>query len=130
MKIITRNKDGIAIKVQTKNEEPSLTQQHFESESNINNIMKKYHATGMITHLNRNKGVYADISTLGDYQNSLQTVIDAQNAFMTLPSSVRKKFSNNPQELINFLADSKNKDEAISLGLIKPVDPVINDEKI
>lgn len=85
--------------------------------------MKKYHSSGMITHINRRKGQYLDVSQLKDYQSSLQTVIDAQESFMTLPSEVRKKFANNPQQLISFLADPKNTDEAISLGLKKPKPP-------
>lgn len=118
MKIITKDKNGLVIKVQTDNQEPSKTQQQFKDSSNINNIMKKYHATGMITHLNQKQGSYADLSKVKDYQSSLQTVIDAQQAFMTLSSDVRKKFSNDPQELIGFLADPKNRDEAESLNLI------------
>lgn len=105
-------------RVASVNEEPSLTQQSFAEETNINSIMKKYHATGMVTHLNRRKGAYVDLSTVKDYRSSLQAVIDAQASFMTVPSEIRKRFSNDPQELINFLNDPNNRDEAIKLGLL------------
>lgn len=119
MKIKSKRPDGsIRIFKVTKEGEKSPVQQQFEEQSNINNIMKKYHATGMITHLNRKQGQYADMTQVKDYATSLQTVIDAQNAFMTLDSSIRKRFQNNPQELINFLKNPKNKDEAIALGIV------------
>jgi len=108
----------------TVNEEPSRTQQQFKDQTNVNNIMKKYLKTGTITHLNTSSGQYGDFSTLTDYQKSLQTVIDANNSFNQLSSEIRKKFGNNPQLLINFLADPKNREEAIDLGLItKPPQP-------
>lgn len=104
----------------TINDLPSMTQKQFEQETDINRIMKKYHSTGMITHLAQNPGRYADLTQIKDYAGSLQNVIDAENAFMTLPSETRFRFQNNPQELINFLADVKNRDEAIRLKLIDP----------
>lgn len=100
--------------------EPSLTQKQFEGECDINRIMKKYHATGMINHLARNPGRYADLSEIKDYAGALQTVIKAEESFMTLPSEIRFRFQNNPQNLLNFLADEKNRDEAIRLGIINP----------
>lgn len=108
------------IKVLTINEEPSKTQQQFRDETNIVNIMKKYHSGQAVTHLNQNPGRYADLTQIKDYAKSLQTVIDANDAFMQLSSGVRKRFSNNPQELLTFLEDPKNRVEAIELGLIDP----------
>ena len=37
---------------------------------------------------------------------------------MALPSDVRSRFGNNPAELLDFLNDNSNYDEAIRLGLI------------
>jgi len=109
-------------KVVTINDLPSRTQQNFKDQCNINNIMKKYHVTGMVNHLNNKKGTYADLTQVKDFQGCLQTVIDAQASFMTIPSEIRKKFGNDPQALIEFLKDPKNKDEAIQLGLMnKPI---------
>lgn len=118
MKKIVKRQDG-STKVITENVEPSLAQQSMKDICDINKIMAKYHKTGMITHLAKKRGQYVDLSSVKDYQTSLQTVIDAQAAFMTLPSGVRKKFQNDPQEIIAFLADPKNKQEAIDLGLIE-----------
>ncbi len=126
MKKISRHENG-HVKVQTINDQPSRTVQSQKDSTDINKIMDKYHKTGMITHLQQKQGQYVDLSSLGDYQHSLQTVIDAQAAFMTLPSTVRKKFANDPQELLTFLSNPQNKEEAITLGLIQKSEPKQND---
>jgi phage internal scaffolding protein len=46
------------------------------------------------------------------------TLIAAQNAFKTLPASIRKEFNNDPSQVIDFLNNPANKDKAIELGLI------------
>lgn len=107
------------LKVQTINNEPSKTQQQFKEQSDINAIMRKYHKGEMISHLNQKQGQYIDLSTMPDYQSALQTVIDAQASFMTLPSEVRKKFQNDPHLVVQFLSDPKNAEEAFKLGLTK-----------
>lgn len=107
----------------SKNTLPNMAQQQFRDETDINKIMKKYHATGMITHLARNPGRYADLSTIKDYAQSLQTVIDAQGAFNILPSEIRNRFQNDPNQLLAFIADENNREEAIKLKIINPPPP-------
>jgi len=99
------------------NNEPSMTQQQFKDECDVNHIMKKYITTGEIHHLNRKQGVYADMSEIKDYQGMLHTVMEAQEAFQSLPADVREKFKNDPSKLIEFVQDPKNYDEGVKLGL-------------
>lgn len=106
------------IKIQTINPDPELTQQQFKEECDINNIIRKYKRDNTLTHINMKKGVYADLTQLPDYQDSLNTVLKANQAFESLPSSVRKKFANDPSQLIEFISDDKNYEEAIKLGLM------------
>lgn len=117
MKIITKDQNG-NVRVVTRNEKPSMTQQQFKEQVNVNKIIAKYRRTGMLEHVRKNSGAYLDITDIGDYQESLQKVIDANNIFSSLPSEIRTRFANDPQQLINFLADEKNIDEAIRLGLM------------
>lgn len=128
MKVIERRSNGTK-RVVTINNEPSRTQQQFKDDVNINKIMAKYKKTGMIKHINPNSGVYADMTNIGSYQEAMETVINAQNAFQDLPSNIRAKFQNNPQELINFLKDPRNDDEAINLGLRVKPKPIESVEK-
>ena len=53
---------------------------------------------------------------------------------MALDANVRKRFHNDPAELIDFVSDEKNRDEAVRLGLLqipefpKP-DPLVEEIK-
>lgn len=120
---IVRRDDG-SLDVATLNDEPSMTQQQFAAECDINNIMKKYDSTGLITHLAKRPAMYGDFSQIQDYQAMLDTIRYADEAFMTLPASTRQRFENDPQKLLTFLHDPKNYDEGVSLGFLKPRDPV------
>lgn len=111
----------VKLVVETINELPSITQQQWKDQCDVNNIVAKYQDTGELTHVARQKGVYADISQIGDYHQSLQKVMDANSAFMTLPAEVRLRFANDPAQFIAFTADpDKNYDEGVKLGLFEP----------
>lgn len=117
MKKIIRTENG-RTRVVTINNETTKTQQQFKDQCDINHIMAKYKLTGQIQHIQKNTGYFLDHSEIPDYQTALNTVIQAQDSFMSLPSDLRKKFGNDPQQLLEFLSDSKNRDEAERLGLI------------
>lgn len=113
------------IRVQTINAEPSMTQQQFKDEADINTIMRKYGADPVAFNaLTRKGGVYADFSNLKDYQGMLQEVADAQDAFAALPAQIRARFGNDPGSLISFLGDPDNHAEGVELGLLQPKPPV------
>lgn len=104
-----------------KNDEPSMTQQQFKDEADINNIMARYQKTGVLvdplTQATR-KPMFDDFSELGDFRDHQQAVIDAQEMFMELPSRLRARFGNDPAELLQWLSRPENKEEAIELGLM------------
>lgn len=125
---ITKLKNG-QIHVETVNEEPTLTQQQFKDECDINNIIKRYETTGEFTHRTSKVGQYADFTQISDYQSMVNQVQYAQEAFNSLPAQVRARFKNNPGELLSFLQDPSNKDEAIKLGLIEATLPSITAPK-
>lgn len=127
MKVITKKPDG-SIKVSTENTEPSKTQQQFKDDTDVNVIMRRFLGGKSIPPITSKTGVYGDFTQLQSYQQSLNTVLQAQEEFSKLPSEVRRRFSNNPKDLINFLSDKKNDEEAYKLGLrVKPqvkADPI------
>lgn len=120
-------------RVQTINLEDSKTQQQFAAAHDVNNIISKYKKTGELP-LARKQGVFADVSTITDYHDSLNRVINANAAFMRLPADLRTRFGNDPAQLLAFLQDPNNNDEGVKLGIYdapKP-DPQIqnqNDEQ-
>jgi phage internal scaffolding protein len=105
------NESGLAC------EEPSLTQQHFKDETDINNILRQFNITGMLPESTLSPR-YGDFTGISDYQSALNAVIAAESEFDGLPAQIRARFNNNPEELINFLENDQNYDEAVKLGLV------------
>lgn len=111
--------DKNRVRVQTINTEKTLTQQQFKDQVEINNIVAKYNKTGQWPEgLDRN-AVFADVSDITDYQESLHKVMAAQDAFNLLPGEVRNRFSNDPAKLLEFIQDPKNYEEGLNLGIFE-----------
>lgn len=115
---ITVRKNG-TIDIVSINNEPTLTQQQFKEQCDINNIIKNYTQTGELP-LSHKVGQFLDVSNIQDYHTSLQTVFEAQKAFDSLPSNIRAKFENDPNALVAFIEDDSNYEEALTLGLLSP----------
>jgi len=96
---------------------PTKTDTSQKAACDINNIMKKYAKTGVITHVTSAVPQFGDISHLGDYQASLNQIRHAEDLFEQLPSRVRERFKNNPADFMTFMSNSKNYEEAVTLGL-------------
>lgn len=93
------------------------TKQAMQSQCDINQIMAKFQKTGVIDFVNKHAPQFGD-STGIDFQTSMETVIRAKEMFADLPSSVRKRFNNDPTELLDFCENVENRQEAIKLGLL------------
>ena len=48
----------------------------------------------------------------------LLKIEQAQQGFEQLPSAVRARFKNDPMELVAFVGDNRNAEEAVKLGLL------------
>jgi phage internal scaffolding protein len=121
MKFKTRYTPHEPRKFSSINNEPSMTQQQFKAECDVNNIMAKYKKTNMISHLSKHDGSFGDFSSIEDYQTSLNKLMIAQESFGLLPSELRNKFHNDPAKLIEFINDETNTEECYKYGLkIKP----------
>lgn len=98
--------------------------QSFKDEADINRIMKRYEVTGvMLDPTLRVQRVprYEDISQMPeDFLEANVRVMKAKEAFDELPAAVRDRFANSPYELMMFLSNEANRDEAIKLGLVPP----------
>lgn len=109
--------DGSRIPVFVKSG-PGRTKQSFREECNINTIMAKYQRTGLIEAVNRIQPQYADVAGF-DFQYAMDQLLRSQRMFEELPSSVRKRFHNDPAAFVEFVGDPANEDEAIRLGLLR-----------
>lgn len=110
-------------KVQTFNSAPSLAQQQFKEEADINNIIASYNTTGLLTNplvASARQPMFGDFSNLPqDYMQVQNQLLQAQADFMDLPAKIRQRFNNSPAELISFLQNPNNFDEAVELGLME-----------
>jgi len=102
-------------------EDATRTQQHFKDETDINNILRMFNITGQLPKKALTPQ-YGDFSGVLDYHTALNAVIAAEDEFMTLPAQLRARFDNDPQELVEFLNNPNNLDEAQSLGLVKKLE--------
>lgn len=100
-------------------EEPTLAQQHFKDECDINNILKQFNVTGMLPNQPLSPR-YGDFTGISDYKTAIDRVIAAEEEFMALPAQLRARFDNDPENLITFLDNEENRSEAEKLGLLEP----------
>lgn len=96
---------------------PVLVKQGFKQDCDINAIMKRYRKTGVLDHVSRVAARYGDFSSVVEYREALDKVLEADNAFAALPAELRKRFDNEPAKLLEFMDNPANLKEAIELGL-------------
>lgn len=105
-------------------EDPSLAQQQFQEESDINVLVERFGLTGEMP-ASPTVPQYGDFTGITDFQSAMNAVLVAQSQFMELPAKVRSRFDNDPQKLLEFVSDDSNREEARVLGLLKDV-PVVD----
>jgi len=103
-------------------QDKTKTQQQFKEESDINTIVKRFGLTGELPD-NYQTPQSGDYTGIFDFQTALNVVVKARENFMELPSSMRARFHNDPQELLEFLDDENNRLEAEKLGLVEKAPP-------
>lgn len=102
--------------------EPTLAQQNFKDETDINYIVRQFGLTGELPGKPLSPQ-YGDFTGVLDYHSAVNAVLAAQDDFMELPAQLRSRFNNDPAELIDFLSNEENREEATKLGLVaaKPI---------
>lgn len=115
------------IGIRTINNEPDLAQQQYAKQCDVNEIMRKYEKDGTITHIAKNPGRYQQLGEPTDLLDAQMRVIRAEEAFMSLPASLRAKCDHQPANFLRMLEDGSNDEELIKLGIKNP--KVVVDEK-
>lgn len=107
----------------------SMTHQEFAAECDINTIVAR--AGAGLVQLSRPAGpLFTDISEVpNNYQECLDMLMAAEDQFASLPSAMRERFGNDPGQLLEFLGNESNREEAVKLGLlaapsVEPAQPV------
>lgn len=103
-------------------EDPSLAQQNFKDEVDINYLLERFRVTGSMP-----SGVvlpsYGDFTGVSDYRSAMDAVNRARNAFLDLPANLRARFENDPQKYLEFATNPENLDEMRKLGLAVSAKP-------
>lgn len=107
---------------------PSRTQQHLADLCSPKRLVEKYGSKRLKEALSREPAMFSDIPLAGDFKEAMDIIAKGQTSFDALPSGLRKRFGNDPYQLLEFLNDVKNRDEAIELGLIPR--PAVTDEPV
>ena len=103
--------------------DPSLTQQQFKEEADINTIVDRFMKSGVMP-TPTNMPQYMDYEGVFDFQSAMNAVRAADDNFMRMDAKIRARFNNSPQEFLEFFANPENTEEAIRLGLAIP-QPVV-----
>lgn len=98
------------------------TKQSFKAECDINTIVARFLRTGIMDFAQKNEARYGDCTGM-EYQSALYTVAAAKSLFNDLPAALRNRFENEPALFLDFVQDERNREEALELGLLKPVEP-------
>ncbi|WNK13446.1 MAG: internal scaffolding protein [Microvirus sp.] len=102
-----------------------ITKQSHKAECDINTILKQYQRTGIITHVQSARPQYTDLPDVLDYQSSLNLLLEADEAFASLPAKVRDHFNNSPAGFLAAFADPSQADTLRQFGLLKPVEAAL-----
>lgn len=102
-------------------DEPSLTQQQFKEETDINTIVQRFGITGELPE-NYQPPISGDFTNISTFEEAMLATRKAIEQFMELPGTVRERFDNDPGKLIAFLdrTDDVAKAEALALGITQP----------
>lgn len=103
------------------NNEPSMTIQDAAGDTDINNLVARYNATGSFhssLDVPHSPPSFEDLADAPTYHEAMNALIEVQETFASLPSQLRDRFANDPANLLEFLADAGNRDEAVKLGLV------------
>ncbi|QXP08487.1 MAG: internal scaffolding protein [Arizlama microvirus] len=103
--------------------EENRTIQSEKDNCDLNKAVAKFRKHHVLSGplASQRKAMFGDFSDApDDFMAAQNSIINAKRSFGELPARVRERFHNDPGELLVFLADDKNTDEAIKLGLVTP----------
>lgn len=104
------------------NDEPSRTKQSLADALDVNNIIKRYHQTGVLQQAHEFEGVYGDFSSY-DLREAIEKVQQSNELFLQVPSEIRAKFDNDAGAFIDYATNRENIGQLRDWGLANPQPP-------
>lgn len=117
-----RSRYNAGVREGWKSSVPSMTQQQFKDEADINYIVSMYDSSGVMPTFHGDgqpaQPVFGDFASLPDNaQEMYNRMIEAKNNFDSLPLEVRKRFNYDPAAFLDFVDNPENLDELVAMGL-------------
>lgn len=117
-----RSRYNAGVREGWKSSTPSMTQQQFKDEADINYIVSMYDSSGVMPTFHGDgqpaQPVFGDFASLPDNaQEMYNRMIEAKNNFDNLPLEVRKRFNYDPAAFLEFVDNPENLDELVAMGL-------------
>lgn len=109
--------------------EPTMAQQQFREETDINTIVKRFGITGELP-TNVRMPTYNDYDEIYDYHTAMTATRQAQESFDKMPAEVRTRFNNDPALFVDFCSNEGNRVEAEKLGLVMPIQQVVTPDPL
>lgn len=111
-------------RISTTCEEETLTEQSHVDEVDVNKIIKK-HGMDVIA---KTRELMADNFRMdeiptNDFHEALMIIQKASKTFTSLPSSVRKRFDNEPSKFLDFVQNPANNQAMVDMGLAVDITP-------
>lgn len=107
----------------------SMTIQSQRDDADLNVLMKRFGVTGKMPDDVR-PVFYGDFDEVFDFRTAQNAIRAASESFMQMPADLRMRFSNDPQNFLEFCSATddgktlKNLDEMRKLGLAVPAPEV------
>lgn len=100
----------------TINNEPTKTKQALADNLDVNKIIKRYHATGVLPKAHDFEAVYGEFDSF-DLREAIEKVHNAEKLFLEVPSKIRAEFNNDAGAFIDFATNAANIDQMRKWGL-------------
>lgn len=103
-------------RVATVNKSKTKANQASVNDTHINNILRKYDKTGLVTHISKHEAKYADVPAT-DFQTMSDQVAMVNSMFEELPATERNKFNNDPAQWLFAVQDPESRKQYYDEGL-------------
>lgn len=110
--------DDVSVETGLECKDPTMAQQQFKEETDINTLLERF-GIGAQMPENPRVPMFGDFTEVKDFQSAMNSVREAETAFLELPAKVRARFENDPQQLMEFMEFRENREEAARLGLLR-----------
>lgn len=103
-------------------DKPSKTIQSEYPQTTIDYYLRRYSQTGILGDpLRVQKAQYGDFSDLSDFSEMQQKVAQTKEYFSSLPAEIRRKFNDDVNQFVGFVANPENADACVELGIFDRV---------